>query len=164
MRWWTLGFTFPTLLSGRKANLLGSNNVGEVNPNVHHLILVSTLHTFLFFEFFCYYLSICPYTKPWISASTCLWRMKSYTSIHHRNSSLPGQPKTVRSCCLARKSWFFCKVQRSSTCLASWRPFTAECARCHGSLREPGLIQAGSVKVLYISSLAITQCQASSKC
>ena len=31
----TLGFTFPTLLSGRKANLLGSKNVGEVNPNVH---------------------------------------------------------------------------------------------------------------------------------
>ena len=52
MRWCTLGFTFPTLLSGRKANLLGSKNVGEVNPNVHHLILVSTLHTFLFFEFF----------------------------------------------------------------------------------------------------------------
>ena len=39
------------ILSGRKANLLGSKNVGEVNPNVHHLILVSTLH-------FCYYLYI----------------------------------------------------------------------------------------------------------
>ena len=59
MRWCTLGFTFPTLLSGRKANLLGNKNVGEVNPNVHHLILVSTLYyTFLFFEFFCYYLYI----------------------------------------------------------------------------------------------------------
>ena len=105
------------------------------------------------------YLFICPYTKPWISASTRLWRQKSCSSIHHRNSSLPGQPKTARSCCLAHKSWFFCKVQRSSACLAS---FTAECACCHGSLREPGLIQAGSIKVLYISSLAITQCQASS--
>ena len=58
MRWCILGFTSPTLLSGRKTNLFGSKNVGEVNPNVHHLILVSTLHTFLFSEFFCYHLFI----------------------------------------------------------------------------------------------------------
>ena len=121
-------------------------------------------------------LFICPYTKPWVSASTCLWRLKSYSSIHHRNSSLPGQPKKARSCCLARKSWFFCKVQRSSGCLALRRPFTEFCgikgrhkvrlaSCCHGSLimhRGPRLIQAGSVKVLYISSLAMTQCQSAS--
>ena len=53
-----IGIHLPYILSGRKANLLGSKNVGEVNPNGHHLILVSTLHTFLFFEFFCYYTDI----------------------------------------------------------------------------------------------------------
>ena len=68
MRWCTLGFTSPTLLSSRKANLLGSKNVGEVNPNVHHLILVSTLHTFLFFEFFCYHLYKYNYLKSRLTA------------------------------------------------------------------------------------------------
>ena len=56
MRWCTLGFTSPTFLLPNRFAFLPDSNVGKVNPNVHHLILVSTLHTFLFFEFFCYYL------------------------------------------------------------------------------------------------------------
>ena len=66
MRWCTLGFTFPTLLSGRKANLLGSKNVGGVNPNVHHLILVSTLHTLNFF------VTTCIAIIPWCNLNLSL--------------------------------------------------------------------------------------------
>ena len=58
MRWCTLRFTSPTFLLPNRFAFLPDSNVGEVNPNVHHLILVSTLHTFfvttcssLFFPF-----------------------------------------------------------------------------------------------------------------
>ena len=41
----------PTFLLPNRFAFLPDSNVGKLNPNVHHLILVSTLHTFIFFSY-----------------------------------------------------------------------------------------------------------------
>ena len=49
-----------------------------------------------------------PYLSLHKTMSLSKYRLKSYSSIHHRNLSLPQQPKTARSCCLGCFVLFFC--------------------------------------------------------